>query len=63
MRNYIITDEGYAVATAETPFGHDENAETVERILCRQPIAPEGYVYRLRADTLEWEFVEITEEE
>ena len=61
MRNYIIADEGYIVATAETPFGHDENAETVERILCRQPAAPEGYVYRLRADTLEWELCETAE--
>ena len=59
MRNFIITDGDYIVATAETSFGHDANAEAVEQMLCHQPTAQNGYVYKMRADTLEWELVEL----
>ena len=57
--NKIIVVNGYVIATADTPFDSDENADAVEQILQRQPTAPEGYIYKLRADNLEWELVEL----
>lgn len=55
MHNKIIVDGDYIIATAETASGADPNAEEIERMLQHQPEAPEGQVYRLRADTLTWE--------
>ena len=55
MRNKIISDGTYIIAAATAANGEDQNAEEIESILQRQPEAPEGQVYRLRADTLEWE--------
>lgn len=57
--NKIIVVNGYVIATADTPFDSDENADAVEQILQRQPTAPEGCIYKLRADNLEWELVEL----
>ena len=31
-------------------------------MLCSKPCAPDGYTYKLRADTLEWELVELPPE-
>ena len=59
MANKIIIDNGYIVATATTPFGTDTNANEIENMLCHQPTAPEGLVYMLRADSHEWELVEL----
>lgn len=55
MKNSVIVDGDYIVATAETASGADPNAEEIERMLQHQPEAPDGQVYRLRADTLTWE--------
>lgn len=57
--NTIITKDGYVVATANTPFGADDKADLVEEMLCHQPSAPNGFIYKLRADTLEWTLVEL----
>lgn len=55
MRNDVLIDGDYIVATAETASGTDPNADEIERMLQHQPEAPDGQVYRLRADTLTWE--------
>lgn len=57
--NKIIIANGYVIATADTPFGSAENADAVEQMLCHQPTAPDGFTYKLRADNLEWELVEL----
>ena len=59
MANRIIINNGYIVATATTPFGTDANADEIEQMLQHQPQAGEGYIYQLRADTLEWVLVEL----
>lgn len=47
-----------------TNGGNDVDAITeseydaLKALICSKPEAPDGYVYRLRADTLEWELVE-----
>ena len=58
MANKVIIDNGYIIATATTPFGTDENTDEIEQMLRNQPTADDGFVYRLRADTLTWELVE-----
>ncbi len=55
MHNKIIVDGDYIIATAKTASGADPNAEEIERMLQHQPEAPDGQVYRLRADALTWE--------
>lgn len=57
--NAIITKDGYVVATANTPFGTDDKADLVEEMLCHQPSAPDGFVYKLRVNNLEWVLVEM----
>lgn len=62
MPNYIITDaeNKYIIATATTPFGiYPKTAVKVEQMLCHQPQAEEGFIYRLRVDTFEWELCEL----
>ena len=60
MANKLVIVDGYIIATATTPNGGDANANDVEDILCHKPTdAPEGYAYKLKADTLEWELVEL----
>lgn len=63
MANKIIVDNGYVIATATTPFGTDTNADEIEQMLCHQPQAESGHAYMLKADTLEWELVELPEPE
>lgn len=57
--NKVVVINGYIVATASTPFGSDNNADVIEDILRHQPSAQPGYTYKLRADNLEWELVEL----
>lgn len=50
------------VASSETPFADnitEEDKNSIVSTLCNKPTAPEGYEYRLRADDLEWELVEL----
>lgn len=37
----------------------DEQTSTIEERLRDRPTAPTGFTYKLRADTLEWELVEL----
>lgn len=59
--NFIV-----GICESERPF---ENGITeVERdnifsLMLQKPAAPDGYTYKLRADTLEWELVELPESE
>ncbi len=60
--NKLIIVDGFIIATADTSWGQDANADEIEAMLCHKPTAPDGYAYKLRADTLEWELVEIQPE-
>lgn len=40
----------------------DSEYETIREIISNIPTAPDGYSYMLRADTLEWELVELPPE-
>lgn len=39
----------------------DEQTSTIKERLRDRPTAPDGFTYKLRADTLEWELVELPE--
>ena len=63
---YKIIDSGYIAAIGTN--GNDSVTEITESeyseiiaIIENKPSDPEGYTYKLRADNLEWELVEITE--
>jgi len=51
----MITDGAYIVAVSEA----DASYANIIGVINRKPEDPDGYCYRLRADTLEWELVEI----
>lgn len=62
MRFFKKIDNGYLIAIGEGD-GETEIAESEYRSVMQKiqekPTAPEGFRYRLRADTLEWELVEL----
>ena len=51
----MIVDNGYIVAIERK----DEKFGKVVELINNPPTAPSGYRYRLRADNLEWELVEL----
>ena len=51
----MITDGKYIVAVSEV----DASYENIIDAINRKPEDPDGYCYRLRADTLEWELLEL----
>ena len=51
----MIVVNGHIVAVEKSDPQYDE----VIRLLQDYPKAPEGYVYMLNAETLEWELVEV----
>ena len=51
----MIVINGYIIAVSQG----DENYETVIGKINSKPSDPTGYQYKLRADTLEWELVEL----
>ena len=51
----MIVIDGYIIATETTDAQYDAIIEKIHDM----PDAPEGSMYRLRADTLEWELVEL----
>ena len=55
----MIIRDGYIIATEKTDSNHNEVLEKIQN----KPENPEGYQYRLRADNLEWEMVELPEAE
>lgn len=54
----MIIHNGYIVAIERTDDNYDELMGKIHTI----PEAPEGFCYRLRADTLAWELVELPDE-
>ena len=53
----MIVVDNHIVAVEPT----DEQYDRVIELLKNYPEAPEGYVYMLNAETLEWEMVEVHE--
>lgn len=51
----MIVQNGYIVATEPT----DSDYETIVDVIRNKPYDVDGYQYRLRADDLEWELVEL----
>lgn len=65
MVNYtILLSDSYVIGVAKSDHVvksavSEEYAEQIEVLFRNKPTDPEGYQYRLRADTLEWELVEL----
>lgn len=55
----MIAKNGYIIAVEES----DANYNTIMQIIQNKPTDPEGYQYKLRADNLEWELVELPVQE
>ena len=65
MYKKVIFD-GYILGVGEVDFGGNvDEAEFNELtdLFHSAPSAPDGYTYKLRADNLEWELVELPEPE
>lgn len=59
---YKIIQGGYVIAVGVGHRGiiiNKEEYDNLVAIIENEPTPPEGFVYRLRADTLEWELVEL----
>lgn len=54
----MIVSNNYIIATQP----HDANYNEILAAIAVKPADPEGYQYRLRADTLEWELAELPPE-
>ena len=63
---YCKNLDGEYISCLSTGFGEVEISEEeyngILSIIRAAPTAPEGYIYLLRADTLEWELVELPPE-
>lgn len=64
MRYYINAENGYIGNISTVSLDGEGNAtaeqyEEVKALYDNKPSAPEGYVYLLRASTLDWELVEL----
>lgn len=64
MNYCILETDGYVtgIASSDNPLPNpvtEAEKNEVFALLCDKPIAAEGYEYKLRADTLEWELVEL----
>lgn len=55
----MIVVNGYIFAIEKTDQEYNEILQKIQN----KPTDPDGYQYRLRADTLEWELVELPESE
>lgn len=66
MAKFKVVENGYILGVGENtlPTGgiSDDEYNMIATIIHNRPEAPEGYRYMLRADTLEWELVEIPPE-
>lgn len=49
----MIVRDGYIIAVQPS----DDNYTEITQKIATMPEAPEGYRYRLKADTIEWELV------
>lgn len=62
MNYFAIIKDGYIVAVGKGRAGVDITEKEYENItaaVVAMPTAPDGYVYRLRANGLEWELIEL----
>ena len=63
--NYCLSiSNGFilGVCESEQPFENGiakEERDNIFSLMLRKPADPDGYQYKLRADTLEWELVEL----
>lgn len=59
--NYKVTINGYVMALSNRNGEEITESEynTILQKIQNKPIDPGGYTYRLRADDLEWELVEL----
>lgn len=66
MGRFKVIDDGYVLGIGINQSPIDEitqkEYDELTDIFRNKPTAPEGYHYLLRADTLEWELVEIPPE-
>ena len=66
MKYGIVSDGIYIYAVSINAQGQNkvtrEKYEQILSLLLERPIAQDGYEYLLRADTLEWELVELPPE-
>lgn len=53
----MIAKNGYIIAVEE----RDAEYSVIMQKIQNKPTAPDGYTYKLRADNLEWEMVEMPE--
>lgn len=51
----LIAKNGYIIAVEE----RDAEYSVIMQKIQNKPTAPDGYTYKLRADNLEWELVEL----
>lgn len=62
MKYFKNTDHGYIVSVSEN-YGEeivtDAEFEELKSMISKAPLSPNGYTYKLRADTLEWELVKL----
>lgn len=65
MMYFKVTENGYILTIGTRIAGEEITEAEYNAILSRinsAPTAPSGYTYKLRADTLEWELVELPPE-
>lgn len=55
----MIIKDGYIVAVADS----DENHDAIISKIQNKPSDPDGFIYRLRKDDLEWELVKLPDPE
>lgn len=62
MKYFKNTENGYIVSVSEN-YGEeivtDAEFEELKAMISKAPLSPNGYTYKLRADTLEWELVKL----
>lgn len=63
MGYYKTIIDGYliSIGTSGAEEITEQEYNDLYSIIASKPIAPSGYKYRLKADTLEWELVELPE--
>lgn len=63
MGYYKTIIDGYliSIGTSGTEAITEQEYNDLYSIIASKPIAPSGYKYRLKADTLDWELVELPE--
>ena len=65
MRHYKTMDSGYIISIGIGNGGTEITESEYSKILSvirSRPADPDGYTYKLRADTREWELVELPPE-